>query len=137
MSATSMTKSTSERVKTFLTFRVTGDKLTPDYITRIFQVPPAHAYSKGEKHVEGPRTPLSRGRPGVWYLSTDRLSASNKLNDHLGVLFSICFSPLDGALPLVGLQQAMRRKNLKAYLTIFWHGRAGHKKPTLQRRSQN
>src|SRR5580698_3957562 len=111
MSETSTTKfEAAEAESAFLTFRVTGDKLTPAEITKILRVPPVSAYSKGEKYSAGPRSMDLVGKTCVWYLSTDILVASNQLVDHLGVLLRILSSPHDNVLPIAALHALMKKK---------------------------
>src|SRR5262249_49824117 len=124
-SETSMTK--SER--TFVTFRVAGDNLVPDQVTKLLGIKPTLAYAKGE-HYElrprskelGPRTHL-KGRTGVWLLSTDGVVKSNSLKDHVGWLLE--------RVRIRALPDFLKKNGLHAVLTCFWHGPSGVSAPII------
>lgn len=126
MLATSSMK--SEPVVRFATFRVAGDKLVPDEITAILQTSPTTAYQKGEKVRFGPRSPETVGKTGVWFLSTDKVVLSQSLDDHLRYILKLAFFPGGDPLRTGMFRDVLKKKNLKAHLTIFVHG---GKRPTL------
>jgi hypothetical protein len=122
----------SDTRKTYATFRVLGDGLDPDQITKILRVVPTIAYAKGEAYSAGKRTGELIGRMGVWSLSTDGLVASDNLHHHLGYLLGIFIPGRQDASPLLNLHTLLaRNKGLRADLRCFWHGRAGAKKPSV------
>ena len=121
----------SDTLQTFATFRVAGDLLVPDDVTRILRVPPTQAYSKGERYWGGPHSPALLGRTGIWYLSTDRLAASRRLDDHIGLLIGLLTAQRGDSLPLIQLNQLLKRDALKAHVSCYWFGRAGAKKPAI------
>jgi hypothetical protein len=118
--------------KTYVTFRVMGDSLDPDQITRILRIVPTIAYAKGEKYPAGKRTGELIGRTGVWCLSTDGVVASDNLHHHLAYFLGILIPGRQDAAPLWHLQSLLsRNKTLRADLSCFWHGRAGAKRPSI------
>jgi hypothetical protein len=126
-----------ETVKTFATLRFAGDALVPDQITRALRVVPTLGYAKGEMYQAGPRSPEMIGKTGVWYFSTDRLVASDRLSDHVAFVALLLsrdpVNPLNDPARFLTLQKLMRRQGLQAAVTCFWHGPPGAKKPTLPR----
>jgi hypothetical protein len=124
---TSTTK--SDALKAYATFRIAGDTLAPDQITRILRVPPTTAYTKGQKYYGGPRSPELVGRTGIWYLATDKMLASNNLDEHLGLLANILLD--DDFKPFLQLKDILKRKGWTAHASCFWYGRAGAKKPVI------
>jgi uncharacterized protein DUF4279 len=118
--------------KTYVTFRVTGDGLDPNQITKALRIVPTIAYAKGEKYPAGRRTGELIGRTGVWCLSTDGVVASGKLQEHLAYLLGILIPGRQDAAPLLHLQSLLLRdKTLRVDLRCFWHGRAGAKRPSI------
>ncbi len=128
-----MTRSESgdTTLQTFATFRVSGDRLAPDEVTRILRVPPTQSYAKGERYWGGPRSPNLLGRTGVWYISTDRMLASKRLDEHLAQLLAMLTVQRGEVLPLIELNRLLATRNLKATVSCFWFGRAGAKKPVI------
>ena len=128
-----MNSEQSGRVKTFATFRVTGDILVPDKVTKILKILPTKAYAKGERYSEGPRSQNLIGRTGVWYSCTDGIVPGNKLSDHLEFITRLLHG-LDGSTkPLQALQRLLRRHELDATVTCFSYGLAGAKQPSIPR----
>lgn len=74
--------------RTFATFRISGDNLVPDEITKLLNIKPTLAYAKGMRYRRGPRSPELVGRTGVWYFSTDQLKSSH-LEEHVTWLLKI------------------------------------------------
>ena len=148
-----MKSSQDDTVRAFATFRIVGDDLIPSEITDILRLFPTKSYAKGEKHDAGRRAGQIIGKTGVWYLATDRIVASNRLVDHLLFLVSVLApdSTLAGIafLPkatigrpiavapffrrLERLKMVMEKRNLRAVVTLFWHGAPGAKHPPLPR----
>ncbi len=127
MSATSMTKSApADPVKAYATFRVTGDQLVPDQVTRLLKIVPTLAYAKGQHYSGGPRSPDLIGRTGVWYFCTDGIVAGIRPADHLAFL-------LRQVVPGPAFQQFLKRKALEVVITAFWHGPAEAKQPSIPR----
>jgi hypothetical protein len=114
-----MTK--SER--TFATFRVAGDNLVPDEVTRLLGIEPTLAYKKGEHYKRGPRSPDLKGRTGIWFLTTEYFVESNDLNKHLNWLLDIIANK--------DLAEFVRKNSLHAVLTCFWHGPLGASAPRI------
>jgi hypothetical protein len=118
-------------MRTFATFRVAGDRLAPDDVTRILRVPPTQAYAKGEHYWGGPRSPDLVGRTGMWFLATDRLIASTRLGDHLGQILNLLMVQRGDAPPIIELNKLLTRKGLKAHVSCYWFGKTGAKKPLI------
>jgi len=133
-------KSESARpVRTFATFRIAGDELVPDQVTKLLKIVPSHAHAKGERFSAGPRSQNLEGRTGIWYFSTDRLVASEHLTDHLSFLVLVLAgaarspSPAQWTTNLLQLGQFIERHAFRAALTCFWDGPVGSKLPTIPR----
>jgi hypothetical protein len=118
--------------KTYVTFRLVGDKLDPDQITRIMRIFPTIAYAKGKKYPAGKRTGELIGKTGVWCLSTDSIVASDTLQRHLAYILGVLIPDRQDAGPLLYLQDLLSRdRTLRADLRCFWHGRAGARSPPI------
>ena len=137
MAKTSATSTTSSerngKVMTFATFRVVGDALAPDQVTRILKIVPTQAYAKGERYDGGPRSPNLIGRTGVWYLSTRGIVASDKLSDHLEFIVRLLQNGNARTAPSRTLRQLLRRHDLRADVSCFWSGPAGARRPSIPR----
>lgn len=131
-SATSTTNSERDAtVKAFVTLRIAGDQLAPEQVTRILKIVPTQAYRKGEHYSGGPHSPDLVGRTGLWYFSTDRIVAGNRLSDHLAFIERLVRR--DGNGVMHDLQQLLRRQSLRVVVTCFWHGAAGTRRPAIPR----
>lgn len=132
-----MRSETLETVKTFATLRFAGDSLVPEQITRALRVVPTLSYAKGERYAGGPRSPDLIGKTGVWYFSTDRLVASDRLSDHVAFIALLLSrdvaSPLNDAAKFLKIQEIVRQQALQAVVTCFWHGPAAAKQPSVPR----
>jgi hypothetical protein len=148
-----MKSSPDGTIHTFATFRVAGDDLIPSEVTDILHLFPTKAYSKGETYQAGSHAGTRTGKTGVWYFATDTIVASHRLVDHILFLVSVMApdSTLAGALiiskatvdrqiaiarffgRLNRLKAVLQKRNLSATLTLFWHGSAGAKPPTIPR----
>src|ERR1700756_1465252 len=149
-----MRSSPDGTVSAFATFRVTGDELIPSEITDILRLFPTTAYAKDEKYHSGPQAGYLTGKTGVWYFATDKIVASQRLVDHILFLVSVLApdATLAGALipipihatgrPLAiarflrrleRLGVVIEKRNLKATISMFWHGSAGAKPPSIPR----
>lgn len=137
--------------KAFATFRVSGDDLAPEQITRILGFHPTLSYRKGDSYKAGRQSGAVVGKTGVWFLSTKHVVASAKLSDHIMYIFFVLglvpsvvpkHKPMtfDGvtvsSFPLQvkvvsDLHQHMRQRALRAAVTCFWHGSARAKAPTV------
>ena len=118
--------------KTYVTFRVVGDSLVPDAITKALRVVPTTQYTKGQTYFAGPRTGELLGKSGVWSLTTDKLVASRNLRDHLAYLLGVLIPDRQDANPLFQLHALLaKHKGWRADLSCFWHGHVGAKKPSI------
>lgn len=133
LATSTMSSDKSRNATTFATFRVVGDTLVPDEVTRILKIVPSLAYAKGERYYAGPRTPNLIGRTGVWYLSTQGIVASDKLSDHLGFIVRLLQNGGASTAPINALRQLLRRHDLRANVSCFWSGLAGARRPSIPR----
>jgi hypothetical protein len=105
---------------TFVTFRVAGPALDPEEVTNVLKIPPTYAHRKGETDSSGRRGRPITAKTGVWFFSsTDRLSASSKLGEHLKLVRKFLDDQRTDEL-----HELLRGEHLTATLTCFWHG--GH-----------
>jgi hypothetical protein len=124
-----MTRSDSR--KTFATFRVSGDALDPDQVTRLLRHVPTAAYAKGAQYFAGERSGYLTGKTGVWLLSTQNIVASDTLHDHLSYITGLFVPERQNIMPLTQLRALIVRKGLHAELSVFWHGPHGAKHPPI------
>lgn len=126
------TKSEHDTRKTYASFRVKGDSLDPQQVTRILRVLPTISYKKGEEYFAGRRSGHLTGRIGLWLLSTDRIVASDNLHHHLLYIVGILVPGRLDIEPLTRLRALLaHQKTTSADLACFWHGRFGEKKPSI------
>jgi hypothetical protein len=125
-------RSDPETLKAFATFRIVGDSLQPADVTAILRTVPTRAFRKGEKYQPGGQSPMIAGKTGTWYFSTDSVVASSRLEDHLAYLVNLILTQRGDTVPLTALKDLIRKRSLKAHITLFWHGRHNAKKPALQ-----
>jgi Domain of unknown function (DUF4279) len=116
----------SERA--FATFRIAGDNLVPDQVTKLLGLQPTLAYAKGQSYKRSPKRPELIGRTGIWYYSTDTFKSSH-LADHLKLLLSQI--ALDHPERRNQLKRLLERNSLRAVMTFFWAGPAGAKPPSI------
>ena len=124
-----MTKSDAATIKTFVSFRVAGDTLDPDEVTRAMRAYPTHAHL-GERFTTGRSTVMPD--TGVWLLSTDKIFQSNHFHEHLRLAMQILgLFPVDlsgerdsyrAARRCLELEQFLQDRKLTATLSCFWHG---------------
>jgi hypothetical protein len=117
-------------VRTYATFRIVGDDLAPDEITELFKFFPTQACARGETYSAVPRSQDLRRQTGVWMLSTDKLVASDDLNDHLRFLLWLLLR-FDPNNPLNRLKGVLERYTMQAVVNCFWNGPAGAKHPVI------
>jgi hypothetical protein len=111
----------TDAISAFATLRFAGDRLDPDQISQILNIKPTEVIKKGEKG----------GRGGVWYLSTDRLIPGNDLMHHLAFLLSILLPAPGDIQRLTALRDLVKKRDLQAHVTCFWHGTSGARKPII------
>jgi uncharacterized protein DUF4279 len=118
--------------KACVTFRVVGDSLAPEAITKVLRVVPTIQYAKGQTYFAGPSSGDLIGKTGVWSLTTDKIVASDSLRDHLAYLLGMLIPEKRDANPLFQLHALLaRHKDWRADLSCFWHGRFGAKRPSI------
>ena len=121
----------SDTRKTFATFRVSGDALDPEQVSRILRHVPTVAYAKGQQYFGGERTGPLVGKTGMWLLSTKDIVASGALHDHLSYITGLFVPERQNIIPLTQLRTLIARKRLRAELSAFWHGALGAKHPPI------
>jgi hypothetical protein len=121
----------SETRKTFATFRVSGDALDPNQVTRILRLLPTIAYAKGQQYFAGERIGHLTGKTGIWLFSTENVVASDALHDHLFYIVGMFVPERQNIIPLTQLRALMARRKLHAELSAFWHGLHGTKHPPI------
>lgn len=127
-----MKSSPDGTIRTFVTFRLAGDNLVPLEITDVLRLVPAEAHAKGQTYLAGARSGNRIAKTGIWYFSTDRLVASQRLLEHLAFLV-VALSPDPTKLmwKLTRLENIINRRNLRAVVGLFWHGIPGAKPPSI------
>jgi hypothetical protein len=113
--------------RTFATFRIAGDNLVPEQITRLLNIEPTLAYAKGAHYRRGPHSPELVGRTGIWYFSTDQLK-SDYLEEHVNLLLHKLFADKE---KLSQLKRLIEQNSLRAVMTFFWAGPPGAKPPVI------
>ena len=127
MSQTSATKpETCQTISTFATLRFSGDRLDPGRITSALRRQPTLAYRKGDAYRTNRDGRQTRGRTGVWLLSTRRMFPGSPLIDHLAYLASILPNDVRSAV-----HRVMQEDGIEADVSCFWHGRSGAEPPSI------
>ena len=117
--------------KAFVTLRFVGDHLDPDEISALLPVKPTRAHRKGEEFFAGPHASNLRGRTGIWFIATDKLVPSDKLQDHLAFLQKmLCPTPGDTSR-IAKLRAVLERTHSRAHVTCFWRGDPGETAPQI------
>ncbi len=119
---------------TYASLRVRGEGLDPDQVTRIMHVVPTTAHRKGDRSPPRGRAGEIVARSGVWLLSTEDLVASANLAHHIAHILGVLVPGRQDVGPLVKLHALLaHNRGLKADIALFWHGRAGAKRPSVPR----
>jgi hypothetical protein len=127
-------------VSASVSFRVSGDALDPEDVSRFLQTKPQHTHRKGERY--GTERSVILGKTGVWLFSTDEISLSSDIDEHFVMLMTIlgliqCVSSglnrrsyaLTDRFKM--LQSFLSSRHLRATLTYFWHGTAHAVPPVI------
>lgn len=117
--------------RTFATFRVAGDDLVPDKLTKLLGIDPTLAYAKGQHYRRRSGSPNLTGRTGVWFLSTDNNIKSDRLTDHIEWLLSRLM-PVQAKL-----SRFIDENSLHAVVTCFWHGPRGSLAPIIPKETHD
>ena len=115
-----------QTISAFATLRFSGDRLDPGSITAALRRGPTLAYRKGEAYRTNREGRETRGRTGVWLLSTRRMFPGSPLVDHLAYLAGILSTDIRAAVRLV-----MHEDGIEADVSCFWHGRPGAEPPSI------
>jgi hypothetical protein len=130
MSETSTkTAARTETLRTFATLNFAGDALAPEKVSAILGVDPTTGYRKGEVYRRS-RGHETRGRTGLWHLSTRRIVDSDDLADHLRRLVAV-ICPEGRGNHISALRELMARDDLEADVSCFWYGSAGAQPPAI------
>jgi hypothetical protein len=121
----------TKAISAFATLRFVGDALEPDEISNTIKQKPTRAYRKGERYKPGPRSPELTGKTGIWYLSTDGVTSSNDLKNHIGLLIRLISPFGDNDQRLRKLREIIDKRNLRAHVTFFWRGAPGTERPSI------
>jgi hypothetical protein len=125
-------------LKTFVTFRVTGDSLVPDEVTRLLKVRPTYVRVKGQPYSTGKSENIIPST-NMWFFSTEDLVASQNLFDHVRMALFVTGLLGPGGVDqlnsndinnmtvrrLLALKALMLQQSAKATMTFFWHGASG------------
>lgn len=127
MSEISATKpETGQTIRAFATLRFSGDRLDPEHVTSALRRQPTLAYRIGEVYRINREGRETRGRTGVWLLSTRRLFPGSHLVDHLTYLVGILSSDVRPAI-----RKIMDEDGVAADVSCFWHGQPGAEPPSI------
>ncbi|WP_027818977.1 DUF4279 domain-containing protein [Paraburkholderia bannensis] len=107
-------------------FTITGDRVTPEWWTRYFGVPPDVAVTKGEplKDATGQGRLLAR-RTGVWGIDSEKAVRSDRLEPHLRYLVERL------ALPRSDLKAQIEHAGAKVRFFCFWVNESGNRVPDV------
>lgn len=104
------------------TFRLFGDALDPDEVTRLLGVKPSFARRKGDKYGNPARPVVSR--TGIWALESETSVVSPDLEPHVEFLLS----QIGSKGPLV---MGLRQQGLTADILCYWMSGTGQGGPVL------
>jgi hypothetical protein len=105
------------------TFRLLGDALDPEEVTRLIGIEPSFARRKGDKYGSRERPVVSQ--TGIWALESEKSVAGPDLNAHLRFLLSQLGSKTSTVKELV-------RQGLSADLLCYWMSGTGQGGPILE-----
>lgn len=113
----------------FATLRVSGDELEPSAVTEALGLKPSLSYRKGETYRAGRRRQRDYvGQTGVWYLSTDDLLVSGRLEDHITFLSFLLAARPQG---LERVHAMVLDGACEASASCFWAGPPGSTEPDI------
>ena len=104
------------------TFRIMGETLDPDEVTRLLGIEPSFARRKGDKF-GNPKRPVT-SRTGIWALESEKSVISSDLELHLDFLLSSLGSKASILRKLV-------QEGLEADIFCFWMSGTGRGGPML------
>jgi hypothetical protein len=115
------------------TFRLVGERLDPEAITRATGLIPDCAIRKGDPVLSGGKV-VSRRRRGVWWIDSARQLArtNNHLEDHVVWLLDL-LEPLGDVLRRLADEQDLRADIGCGYFTSRWNSSFGFSAETLGR----
>lgn len=117
--------------RAFVTLRFAGDDLDPGEISAVLPVAPTRAHRKGEDFFAGPRAGKLRGRTGIWFLATDRLVPSDRLDDHCAYVERLLYPEAGEDGGIRKLREILERTHSHAHITCFWRGEHGEPVPEV------
>lgn len=111
--------------RTYAAFRLVGDGIDPQTVSRALDLDPSLARAKGEEIPAGRIGRARRQRTGVWSLSTENLLDSTSPERHLVHL-------LDAVEPASAeLHRLRATDNLQADFFCYWLSATGHGGPEV------
>jgi hypothetical protein len=117
--------------RAFVTLRFAGDNLDPGEISAVLPVAPTRAHRKGEEFFAGPHAGNLRGRTGIWFLATDRLVPSDRLDDHFAFVEKLLYPNAGDDSGISKLREILERTHSRAHFTCFWRGERGELVPEV------
>jgi hypothetical protein len=118
-----------KRGKAYATFRVAGDNLDPEQVTKLLGMEPTRAHAKGQHYRRSERGQELVGKTGVWYFSTAKVVASDSLEDHVTYLLKLGIAA--DSEKAKHLRKLIEGNSLHAAVTFFWSGPPGAKHPSV------
>ena len=111
--------------RTYAAFRLVGEDLDPEAVSRALGLEPDVARAKGEEITAGRVGPARQQRTGIWSLSTENHLTSTSLDSHLGHL-------LGRIEPSRSQLEALRRDDdIRADFLCYWRSATGHGGPEV------
>lgn len=106
--------------RVYATFRIWGQDLDPDQITRIFGVIPSISFKKGDT-----RKAANKWRHGYWEINTSDKVQGTDLSIHIEWL-------LERIEPVRREIELLIRQDYDADIFCFWESLTGHGGPTFE-----
>jgi len=111
--------------RTYATFRLIGDSISPDEVTRRLDISPSAGFAKGETRRGLVTMSSITQRTGIWTLSTKLLSNSTSVEDHLRLL-------IDRLRPVAAeIRSLVQDLNARSDVFCYWASATGHGGPLV------
>ncbi len=105
--------------KTNVTFRIIGDDLNPDEITKSLDIQPTRSYYKGENY-KIPNVGIRQRPIGHWSVNSDKIIQSTSTEKHAKCLLNILEQKSERVLKFVS------KSHLRISIVFWWEGIACH-----------
>lgn len=109
--------------ETHATFRITGDQLDPDAITKLLGIEPSFGWRKGDVH--GHPTRPVRSPTGIWAVESKAAVSSTILEEHLAYLLDRIGEPDPS------FRSYLRDHDLKPDFFCYWMSATGQGGPAI------